>query len=106
MLESLGCVYVLCGHSERRVLFKDDDTYINAKVRTVLDHNLKPILCIGESQFEYENKLNKQVCALQLAKDLQGVTAEEMANVVIAYEPVWAIGTGLTATPEIAQEVH
>ena len=106
MLKSLGCEYVLCGHSERRVVFHDDDLYINKKVRTVLDHGLKPILCIGESQFEYEANLNKEICAVQLAKDLAGVTAEEMSRVVIAYEPVWAIGTGLTATPEIAQDVH
>mmetsp|Transcript_35078 Transcript_35078/g.110399 ORF Transcript_35078/g.110399 Transcript_35078/m.110399 type:complete len:175 (-) Transcript_35078:1189-1713(-) len=106
MLMDMDCEYVLCGHSERRVVFHEEEDYINKKVRTVLDHNMKPILCIGESQFEYEKKLNKQVCAMQLAKDLDGVTAEEMKNVVIAYEPVWAIGTGLVATPEIAQDVH
>jgi triosephosphate isomerase (TIM) len=67
---------------------------------------MKPILCIGESKEEYEAGLNKEVCAVQLGKNLAGVTAEQMMDIVIAYEPVWAIGTGLTATPEIAQGVH
>lgn len=106
MLSSVGCTYVLCGHSERRVVFGDSNETVNRKLRKVLDEGLKPILCIGESKEEYESGLNKEVCAVQLGKGLADVTPEEMAKIVIAYEPVWAIGTGLTATPEIAQGVH
>eukprot|EP00611_Tribonema_gayanum_P026837 TRINITY_DN6489_c0_g1_i1.p1 TRINITY_DN6489_c0_g1~~TRINITY_DN6489_c0_g1_i1.p1 ORF type:complete len:306 (-),score=91.76 TRINITY_DN6489_c0_g1_i1:120-989(-) len=106
MLSSVGCTYVLCGHSERRTVFRNDDNAINRKLRAVLDHNMMPILCIGESKEEYDAGLNKAVCAIQLSKDLKGVTGEEMKRIVVAYEPVWAIGTGLTATPEIAQSVH
>jgi triosephosphate isomerase len=106
MLSSVGCEYVLCGHSERRVIFQENNTLINLKVLKVLSKGMRPILCIGESKEEYESGLNRQVCAVQLGKNLADVTAEQMSNVVIAYEPVWAIGTGLTATPEIAQGVH
>lgn len=106
MVESVGATYVLAGHSERRAIFKEDDYLINKKVLKILDHGLKVILCIGETQMEYEYGLNKVVCDLQLSKNLHDVTKEQMKNVVIAYEPVWAIGTGLTATPEIAQDVH
>lgn len=106
MLASVGCTYVLCGHSERRSVFGDSDETVNRKVRKVLDAGLKPILCIGESKEEYEAGLNKEICAVQLGKDLAGVSAEEMDKIVIAYEPVWAIGTGLTATPADAQGVH
>lgn len=106
MLESMGCEYVLCGHSERRTVFLNDDTGVNRKLRAVLLHNMKPILCIGESKSEYDAGLVKSICAIQLAKDLVGVSAEEMKSIVIAYEPIWAIGTGLSATPEIAQSVH
>uniref|UniRef100_A0A7S2XYZ2 Triosephosphate isomerase n=1 Tax=Fibrocapsa japonica TaxID=94617 RepID=A0A7S2XYZ2_9STRA len=106
MLKTVGCEYVLAGHSERRVLFKTDDSAISRKVRKILDSGMKPVLCIGESREEYEANLNKEICCIQLAKDLAGVSAEEMKLVTIAYEPVWAIGTGLTATPEIAQNVH
>mmetsp|Transcript_21368 Transcript_21368/g.27622 ORF Transcript_21368/g.27622 Transcript_21368/m.27622 type:complete len:288 (+) Transcript_21368:79-942(+) len=106
MIKSIGVEYVLAGHSERRTLFRDDDSAINRKVRKILDEGMIPILCIGELKDEFEEGLVEQVCALQLAKDLRGVSAEEMKKIVIAYEPVWAIGTGLTATPEIAQNVH
>jgi triosephosphate isomerase len=84
----------------------ESDAVINKKTRKVLDAGLSPILCVGETKEEYQLNLNKAICALQLSKGLAGVTKEEMARVTIAYEPVWAIGTGLTATPEIAQEVH
>jgi triosephosphate isomerase len=84
----------------------ESDAVINKKTRKVLDAGLSPILCVGETKEEYQLNLNKAICALQLSKGLSGVTKEEMARVTIAYEPVWAIGTGLTATPEIAQEVH
>mmetsp|Transcript_18379 Transcript_18379/g.24257 ORF Transcript_18379/g.24257 Transcript_18379/m.24257 type:complete len:300 (+) Transcript_18379:71-970(+) len=106
MIKSIGAEYVLTGHSERRVLFKTDDTSINRKVHKILDSGLKCILCIGEDQSEYNEGLNTEICTVQLAKDLAGVTAEQMKDVVIAYEPVWAIGTGLTCPPDIAQSVH
>eukprot|EP00621_Florenciella_sp_RCC1693_P003666 CAMPEP_0182523672 /NCGR_PEP_ID=MMETSP1323-20130603/1218_1 /TAXON_ID=236787 /ORGANISM="Florenciella parvula, Strain RCC1693" /LENGTH=347 /DNA_ID=CAMNT_0024732085 /DNA_START=47 /DNA_END=1091 /DNA_ORIENTATION=- len=106
MVQSLGCEYVLCGHSERRTVFKDDDDAINRKVKKVLADGMKPILCIGETKEEYEAGLCQAVCAVQIAKDLAGVSKEEMANVVIAYEPVWAIGTGLVCPSDVAQEVH
>lgn len=106
MIKSVGAQWVLCGHSERRALFGDTDETVNAKLHKVLGAGLKAILCIGETKDEYELGVNKLICGLQLAKGLKGVTKEQMDNVAIAYEPVWAIGTGLTATPEIAQDVH
>ncbi|KAL7532801.1 hypothetical protein ACHAWF_004249 [Thalassiosira exigua] len=92
MVKSVGCEYVLCGHSERRTLFSDSDVNINSKVKKVLEFGMKPILCIGETQEEYDLGITQEVCAMQVSKDLAGVSKEEMANVVIAYEPVWAIG--------------
>merc|ERR1712238_25626 len=106
MVKSLGCEYVLCGHSERRTLFRDSDTNINSKVKKVLEFEMKPILCIGETQQEYDLDITKEVCAMQVSKDLKGVTKDEMKNVVIAYEPVWAIGTGLVCEADAANEVH
>lgn len=106
MVESVGCDYVLAGHSERRTLFKDDDGAINRKVKKILETKMGCILCIGESLEEYEAGLVNAICSIQLAKDLAGVTKEEMERVVIAYEPVWAIGTGLTCPSDVAQEVH
>jgi len=104
MVKSIGCEYVLCGHSERRTLFNDDDMAINLKVKKVLESGMKPILCIGETKEEYDLKIKNEVCAMQLSKDLVGVTKEQMANVVIAYEPVWAIGTGLVCGAEDASK--
>ncbi|CAM9221338.1 unnamed protein product [Pylaiella littoralis] len=106
MIASVGCSYVLCGHSERRSVFGDSNEMVNQKVHKVLDQGLKAILCIGESKEEYEAGLNKEICAVQMGKGLAGVSAEQMDSLVIAYEPVWAIGTGLTATPADAQGVH
>jgi triosephosphate isomerase len=104
MVKSVGCEYVLCGHSERRTVFNDGDDAINRKVKKVLDAGMKAILCIGESKAEYDLKIKNEVCAMQLSKDLLGVTKEQMADVVIAYEPVWAIGTGLVCKPEDASK--
>lgn len=95
MVKSVGCEYVLCGHSERRTLFNDDDEAINRKVKKVLDDDMRVVLCIGETKEEYDLNIKNEVCAMQLSKDLVGVTKEQMEDVVIAYEPVWAIGTGL-----------
>ena len=104
MVKSVGCEYVLCGHSERRTLFSDSDDAINRKVKKVLQDGMKPILCIGETKEEYDLKIKNEVCAMQLSKDLVGVTKEQMKDVVIAYEPVWAIGTGLVCGAEDASE--
>jgi triosephosphate isomerase (TIM) len=84
MVKSIGCQYVLCGHSERRTLFNDDDMAINKKVKKVLEMGMKPILCIGETKDEYDLKIKNEVCAMQLSKDLVGVTKEQMKDVVIA----------------------
>mmetsp|Transcript_18671 Transcript_18671/g.39250 ORF Transcript_18671/g.39250 Transcript_18671/m.39250 type:complete len:298 (+) Transcript_18671:170-1063(+) len=106
MVESIGCEYVLCGHSERRTVFSDDDDAINRKVLKVLSAGMKPILCIGETKGEYDLNIKNEVCAMQLSRDLADVTKEQMADVVIAYEPVWAIGTGLVCEPDAANETH
>jgi len=106
MLKSVGCSYVLCGHSERRSVFMDDDKKINKKVKKVLDLGMRPVLCIGETKEEYDMNCCQEVCALQLAKDLQGITRKEAGRLVIAYEPVWAIGTGLVCEAAEAQKVH
>lgn len=106
MVKSVGCEYVLCGHSERRTLFSDSDDAINRKVRKVLEFGLKPILCIGETKEEYDLAIKNEVCAMQLSKDLVGVTKEQMKDVVIAYEPVWAIGTGLVCGAEDASKYY
>jgi len=106
MVESIGCEYVLCGHSERRTTFNDSDDKINRKVKKVLEAGLKPILCIGETKEEFDLNIKNEVCAMQLSKDLFGVSKEDMENVVIAYEPVWAIGTGLVCGAEDANTVH
>jgi len=106
MVKSLGCKYILCGHSERRTVFNDGDGAINLKVKKVLEAGLKPILCIGETKEEFDLNIRNEVCAMQLSKDLFGVNAEEMKSVVLAYEPVWAIGTGLVCGAEDANAVH
>lgn len=106
MVKSIGAEYVLCGHSERRTLFDDSDDAINRKVKKVLEAGLKPILCIGETKEEFDLDIKNEVCAMQLSKDLFEVTKEQMKDVVIAYEPVWAIGTGLVCGAEDANEVH
>ncbi|VEU36264.1 unnamed protein product [Pseudo-nitzschia multistriata] len=106
MVDSIGCEYVLCGHSERRTIFSDDDDAINRKVLKVLTSGMKPILCIGETKNEYDLNIKNEVCAMQLSRDLAGVTKEQMADVVIAYEPVWAIGTGLVCGSQEANDTH
>lgn len=106
MLKSVGSEYVLSGHSERRATFGDSDADINKKTLKILSEGLKCILCIGELKEERESGETFAVCDTQLTAGLKDVSAEMMKDVVIAYEPVWAIGTGLTATPEIAQETH
>lgn len=106
MLKSVGCEYVILGHSERRTIFGEKDIMINKKVRKAISQNLKPILCVGETLEEREKDVTEKVVKRQIEKGLNDVTPDEVLNVIIAYEPVWAIGTGKTATPEQAQEVH
>eukprot|EP00607_Mallomonas_marina_P002408 CAMPEP_0182428984 /NCGR_PEP_ID=MMETSP1167-20130531/25288_1 /TAXON_ID=2988 /ORGANISM="Mallomonas Sp, Strain CCMP3275" /LENGTH=289 /DNA_ID=CAMNT_0024612259 /DNA_START=28 /DNA_END=897 /DNA_ORIENTATION=+ len=106
MLKDVGCSYILVGHSERRTVFGEDDSIINKKTLKVLGEGLKVVLCIGETKEEYEAGKNQEVCAVQLEKGLEGVSAEMMKDVVIAYEPVWAIGTGLVCPASVAQDVH
>ncbi|MEX0332808.1 MAG: triose-phosphate isomerase [Puniceicoccaceae bacterium] len=106
MLRSLFCTFVILGHSERREYFKESDAFINEKVLAALESSLKPILCVGETLEQREAGETFNVVRTQLVDGLQGVTADAADNLVVAYEPVWAIGTGKTATPEMAQEVH
>jgi len=106
MLASVGCGYVILGHSERRQYHGESDEQVNRKSTTALDHGLRPILCVGETLEEREAGTTADVVAGQVRGVLRGLSAESMARVVIAYEPVWAIGTGRNATPEQAQEVH
>merc|ERR1712060_692197 len=106
MLKSVGTDYIVTGHSERRAIFGDDDEAVNKKTKKVLAEGLKAILCIGELKEERESGETFSVCDTQLTKGLAGVSEEQLKDIIIAYEPVWAIGTGLTATPEVAQETH
>jgi triosephosphate isomerase len=106
MLKSAGCEYVILGHSERRMIFGESDELINKKIKAALAKGLKPIFCIGELLGQRESGETMRVVSAQIEKGLEGTTAEQMKNIVIAYEPVWAIGTGKTATPQQAQEVH
>jgi len=106
MLADAGCHYVIVGHSERRQHFGDTNQDVNRKLLAVLDAGLAPILCIGETIEERQGEKTLQVVAEQLREGLAGLPPEARERLVIAYEPVWAIGTGLTATPAQAQEVH
>jgi triosephosphate isomerase len=106
MLRDLGCRYVIVGHSERRTLFGERDDVIHKKVRSALKQGLSPILCVGESLAEREASKTESVVTTQLNSSLAGLTAQELATVTIAYEPVWAIGTGRAATTEQAVVVH
>ncbi|MBK8945523.1 MAG: triose-phosphate isomerase [Ignavibacteriae bacterium] len=106
MLKSVGCDYVILGHSERRTIFGETDEFINLKVKQALKNNLIPVLCCGESLEERENATTFNVVETQIKACLNGLSNEEIKNTVIAYEPIWAIGTGKTASPEQAQEVH
>jgi triosephosphate isomerase len=106
MLRALFTSYVILGHSERRTHFQETDTLINQKVLAALSSQLKPILCVGETLPEREAGATLQVVQTQIERCLEGVSMELAAGLVIAYEPVWAIGTGKVATAEQAQEVH
>lgn len=105
MLKEMGVEYVVLGHSERRQYFGETDETVNKRTKAALAQGLKPIVCVGELLWERECNITEEVIARQIKLDLWDVTEEELKNVVIAYEPVWAIGTGKTATAQQAQEV-
>ena len=106
MLRHLRVDWVILGHSERRAIFGEDDVLINRKVKAAQANSLKPILCVGETIEEREAGNTLKVVETQLTEGLKDIDEAKVEEVVIAYEPVWAIGTGKTATPEMAQEVH
>jgi triosephosphate isomerase (TIM) len=106
MLKSVGCVYVTIGHSERRKYFGETNETVNSRIKAVLDNGMVPIVCVGETLEEREGDRTMEVVQAQVAGALKGLTEENIDSMVIAYEPVWAIGTGKTATPAQAQEVH
>jgi triosephosphate isomerase (TIM) len=106
MLRDVGCTYVIIGHSERRTLFGERDEDIRKKVRAALMNELRPILCVGESLAEHEAGRTEAIVTGQVTAALAALTAQELSTLTIAYEPVWAIGTGHAATPEQAVAVH
>jgi len=106
MLKSVGVEYVILGHSEQRQYFHETDSTVNKKVKKVLEHGLQPIICVGELLEERKAEKTLQVIKTQIEGAYAGLSAEQATRTIIAYEPVWAIGTGLTASDEQAQEVH
>jgi len=106
MVQAAGGSYVILGHSERREYYGETDAGVNAKARVAIDKGLIPIICVGEKQAERENGTTENVVGEQVRGCLANFSADDLGKLVIAYEPVWAIGTGLTATPEQAQDVH
>jgi len=106
MIKEIGCHYVIIGHSERRQFFGETDETVNRRIKAVLFQDLKVIFCIGETLKEREGGKTFSVVERQVEGGLKGLGDKEMKNIVIAYEPVWAVGTGKTATPEQAEEVH
>ncbi|RMA80098.1 triose-phosphate isomerase [Umboniibacter marinipuniceus] len=106
MLSDLGVSFCLVGHSERRQFFQETNEKVADKVKGLLSHEIIPVICCGESQVEYETGQAKEVIGAQLSAVFSRLEVSQLSKVVVAYEPVWAIGTGLTATPEVAQEIH
>lgn len=106
MLKSVGCEYVILGHSERRTIFSEGDQVINKKIKTAIKFGLKPIFCIGETLEEREKGITFKVIETHVQNGLKDLSESDLSNLIIAYEPVWAIGTGRNATPQQAQEVH
>jgi triosephosphate isomerase (TIM) len=106
MIKDAGASFVLIGHSERRHVFNESNDFINKKIHRAIKENIQPILCIGELLGEREEGKTNDVLAKQLTEGLKDVSISDLKNIIVAYEPVWAIGTGKTATPEIAQEAH
>lgn len=105
MLKDLGVKYVIIGHSERRAYFAESDEIVNKKTAAAFKHGLTPIVCVGEKLEERESGATKEVCKVQTEAAFQGLSAEQAAEVVVAYEPIWAIGTGKSSTSEDAQDV-
>ena len=106
MLKSIGCKYVILGHSERRNIFGETDELINRKIKQALISELTPIFCMGETLEQREDGITNDVIKKQISEGMKGLSEEDVNKIIIAYEPIWAIGTGKTATPEQAQEVH
>ena len=106
MLKSVGCEYVIIGHSERRTIFGENDEMINKKIKKALESGLKVIFCIGETLEQREEGITNELVKKQIVNGLVNVASQDLSNIIIAYEPIWAIGTGKTASPEQAQEVH
>jgi len=106
MLTAIGVTHVLIGHSERRQYFNETDTTVNLKLKSALAHGITPIVCVGEQLTEREANLTADVLNLQVSVALEGIDPATLGPLVIAYEPVWAIGTGRTATPQIAEDAH
>jgi len=106
MIREVGCEFVIIGHSERRQLFGETDESVNRRIRAALGQGLKPIFCIGETLKEREGEKTFSVIETQVKGGLKDLGEKEVLTITIAYEPVWAIGTGKTATPQQAQEVH
>lgn len=106
MLKSFGVDFVIIGHSERRIYFNETDDFINKKIKRAIEYKIKPIFCLGETLAERESGKTFNVVESQLRNGLRNISESELKEIVIAYEPVWAIGTGKTATPQQAEEVH
>ena len=106
MLKDAGCKYVIIGHSERRQYFGESNQTVNKKVKKATDSDLQAIVCIGESLQEREAGITEQIVEKQLVEGFEGVSEEQIQKVILAYEPIWAIGTGVTATPQQAEDVH
>jgi triosephosphate isomerase len=106
MLKGVGCQFVILGHSERRQYFRETDEFINKKVKKALASGLIPIVCVGETLEEREKNITHQVVTTQVKGVLKDISADDVEKLIIAYEPVWAIGTGRNATPQQAEEVH
>lgn len=106
MLRSVGCRYVIVGHSERRTMFGESDYDVKMKANAAIDHDLRPIICVGETETEREQGRTFEVLKFQVREAFDGIFSEDAGQCVVAYEPVWAIGTGQIATPETAEDAH
>jgi triosephosphate isomerase len=106
MLVSMGVSHVILGHSERRQYFAETDETVNRKLVAALQHHLVPIVCIGEHEDQRESGVTEEIICRQLSRAIHGIEAGKLRHMVVAYEPIWAIGTGKTATPQIAAEAH
>jgi triosephosphate isomerase len=106
MLKSTGCEYVILGHSERRTIFGETDQVINKKIIKALQSGLLPIFCVGETLKERESDETNNIIKRQITEGLKNITSDDMKKIIVAYEPVWAIGTGKTASPQQAEDVH